>query len=127
MSAVVAPRSSHVARRWYPVAESKKRILPARKPPKRVSSEAAERAVEEATDELVAAAVAAKGPQPWHVQLNFQGVGTEEEIYEVVDALVELDDHRGLFFTHAFIGEMDVNQVVEGSPTDQALTGEEPE
>lgn len=81
----------------------------------------AQDAVAAAKKEISDALADAKRPRPWRIQLNFEGVGTEQEMWDVVDALVVEDDHRGLFYVHAFIGEMDPEQVVPGSDTHLAL------
>jgi len=53
--------------------------------------------------------------------------GEDGDLRETVARVSEDAESRGLFFEWAAIGDMDVDEVVQGSPLHQALTGHFPD
>jgi hypothetical protein len=66
--------------------------------------------------------------QPYRMQLNFTGAHEDESVLtDILEAVVEEAEKRGIFFEHAFFGKMLLNDVIPGSPLDQVVHGYEPE
>ena len=67
---------------------------------------------------------------PKRVAVFFTAVekdGDEGEISEIISRVADDAEARGLFFEWAAIGDMDINDVVTGSPLHQAMTGHFPD
>lgn len=66
--------------------------------------------------------------KPKHVALFLTGIdGVEEDLHETVALVADDAESRGLFFEWAAIGDMDLNEVIDGTPLHQALTGHHPD
>jgi hypothetical protein len=72
--------------------------------------------------------VATDDVEPYRIQMNFSfahnDVATMEAIF---DAVVDEAQHRGLIFEWGFAKEMDLDDVIPGSPLAHLLAGTEPE
>jgi hypothetical protein len=51
----------------------------------------------------------------------------DDELHETVARVSEDAESRGLFFEWAAIGDMDLDEVIQGSPLHQALLGHPPD
>lgn len=68
------------------------------------------------------------GLNPKRVVMFLTGVETDDnDIDEVISQVADDAESRGLFFEWAAIGDMDITDVVQGSPLHQALTGHFPD
>lgn len=71
---------------------------------------------------------AATGFTPRRVAIFLTAVDTVDgNLEEVVNAVVEDAESRGLFFEWAALGDMDINDVVPNSPLHHALMGRPPD
>lgn len=67
---------------------------------------------------------------PKRVALFFTGVDINDgsgELEQVVSDVAADAEMRGLFFEWGAVGDMDINDVVQGSPLHKALTGQFPD
>lgn len=65
---------------------------------------------------------------PKRVAIFLTGVDTGDgDLNEVVSQVADDAETRGLFFEWAAVGDMDISDVVQGSPLHQALSGHFPD
>jgi hypothetical protein len=66
-------------------------------------------------------------PKRVAIFLTAVDTGVDEELRETVARITEDAESRGLFFEWAAIGDMDLNEVIDGSRLHQALLGHHPD
>ena len=69
------------------------------------------------------------GLKPKRVALFFTAVDNDIDVDldQCIAQVADDGEMRGLFFEWAAIGEMDINDVIQGSPLHQALLGKPPD
>lgn len=64
---------------------------------------------------------------PWRVQFNFTGAfskdGDDNDVAEMIEAVIADAESRGLFFEYNFAAPMEPGDVIAGSPLHEAITG----
>lgn len=62
--------------------------------------------------------------KPYRLQLNFTGGHRDQQVIEdIYDGIVEDAQRRGVFFEYGFIGPMEDEDVIPGSPLDEVISG----